>query len=101
MSDIAQKRAVQGYRSRVAKRSIARFEVLGLEADRDLIRALARHLTDAGPDHAASIRAAVNQLMAAPRQRKGRILDALRRSPLAHIDRDPKRTHTSGRKVDL
>jgi len=101
MSDIAQKRVVRDYRSRLAKVGIARFEILGLEADRDLIRAFARHLTEARPDHAASIRAAVNQLMAAPRQRKGRILDALRRSPLAHIHRDLKRTHTSGRKVDL
>jgi hypothetical protein len=100
MSDIAQKRAVRDYRSRLSKGGLARFEVLGLKADRDLIRAFARHLTEAEPD-ATSIRDAVNQLMPAPRQRKGRILDALRRSPFAHIDRAYKRTRTSGRKIDL
>lgn len=40
MGDIARKRA--SYRSRLAKRGVARFEVLGTETDRDLIRALAR-----------------------------------------------------------
>jgi len=42
MSDTAQKRALRNYRSRLKKRGIARFEVLGLDADRDLIRSVAR-----------------------------------------------------------
>jgi hypothetical protein len=46
MSDTAQKRALRNYRSRLTKRGIARFEVLGLEADRDLIRSVARRLAE-------------------------------------------------------
>jgi hypothetical protein len=42
MSDTAQKRALRNYRSRLTKRGIARFEVLGLDTDRDLIRSIAR-----------------------------------------------------------
>lgn len=37
------------YRSRLAERGIARFDVLGLETHRDMIRALARHLAQARP----------------------------------------------------
>jgi hypothetical protein len=100
MGNIAQKRALRNYRSRLSKRGIARFEVLGLETDRDLIRALARRLAEAGPD-ATPMRATVNQLMAAGSPRKGVILGALRRSPLAHADLNLKRAHVAGRKVDL
>jgi hypothetical protein len=39
--DTPQKRALQKYRKRLGKRGLARFEVLGLEGDRDLIRSLA------------------------------------------------------------
>jgi hypothetical protein len=42
MSSAAQKRAIQNYRLRLKKRGAARFEVLGLKADRDLIRSLAK-----------------------------------------------------------
>lgn len=100
MSNTAQKRALRNYRSRLTKRGIARFEVLALETDRDLIRALARRLAEAGPD-ASPIRATVNRAMAAGSPKKGGILEALRRSPLAHADLDLKRTREAGRKVDL
>lgn len=98
MGNLAQKRALRNYRSRLTKRGIARFEVLGLESDRELIRALARRLAEAGPD-ATPMRATVNQLMATDSPRKGGILAALRRSPLA--DLNLKRAHEEGRKVDL
>lgn len=100
MSNVAQKRALRNYRSRLSKRGMARFEVLGLEADRDLIRALARRLAEAGPD-AVPMRATVNQLMASDAPKRGGILEALRRSPLAHADLNLKRPHIEGRKVDL
>jgi hypothetical protein len=48
----SQKRAIQNYRSRLIERGLARFEVLGLDKDRDLIRSLARRLADDGPDAA-------------------------------------------------
>src|ERR1700683_3990970 len=35
MRETAQKRALRNYRSRLSKRGIARFEVLGLDADRE------------------------------------------------------------------
>jgi len=50
MRETAQKRALRNYRSRLTKRGIARFEVLGLDADRDLIRSVARRLAEDGPD---------------------------------------------------
>ena len=43
----SQKRAIKNYRSRLSKRGLARFEVLGLTADRGLIRSLARRLAEA------------------------------------------------------
>ena len=50
MSNTAQKRAIKNYRSRLRKRGIARFEVLGLESDRHLIRSLAKRLAQNDPD---------------------------------------------------
>jgi hypothetical protein len=34
---LSQKRAIQSYRARLSERGLARFEVLGRAADRDLI----------------------------------------------------------------
>ena len=50
MTNTAQKRAIKNYRSRLRKRGIARFEVLGLESDRHLIRSLAKRLAQNDPD---------------------------------------------------
>jgi len=44
MSSPSQKRALKTYRDRLGERGMARFEVLGRDADRDLIRSLARSL---------------------------------------------------------
>jgi hypothetical protein len=49
MRNTAQKRALRNHRSRLTKRGIARFEVLGLDVDRDLIRFVARRLAEEGP----------------------------------------------------
>jgi len=100
MSDTSQKRAIRTYRDRLTERGMSRFEVLGLDADRDLIRALARRLAENGSD-AARIRAAVGRSMAGEPPRKGGILDALRRSPLVGADLDLARSHETGRKLDL
>jgi hypothetical protein len=96
----SQKRAIQNYRSRLSKRGLARFEVLGLDRDRDLIRSLARRLADDGPD-AAQIRATVNQTISGESPKTGGILAALRRSPLIGADLDLSRLHVEGRKIDL
>jgi hypothetical protein len=100
MSDTAQQRAIRNYRTRLTERGIARFEVLGLEADRDLIRALARRLAEDGPD-ARRIRASVGRTIAGDKPSRGGILKALRRSPLVGADLELKRSKGIGRKVDL
>jgi hypothetical protein len=79
---------------------MARFEVLGLDADRDLIRSLAKRLAENDPD-AVRIRAAVSQTIAGEPPGKGGILAALRRSPLVGADLDLARSRDTGRKVDL
>lgn len=79
---------------------MARFEVLGLDADRDLIRSLANRLAEDGPD-AQRIRATVGRTIASEPPKKGGILEALRRSPLVGADLEFKRFQGVGRKVDL
>ena len=100
MSNTAQKRALRNYRTRLTKRGIARFEVLGLDADRDLIRSLARRLAEDSPD-SARIRAAIGRTISGEPPRKGGILAALRRSPLVGAALELKRAEEIGRKVDL
>ncbi len=96
----SQKRAIQHYRSRLSARGLARFEVLGLVADKELIRSLARRLAEEGPE-AARLRAAVSQTITGEPPRKGGILAALRRSPLVGADLDLSRLHEEGRKVEI
>jgi hypothetical protein len=96
----SQKRAIQNYRSRLIARGLARFEVLGRDADRDLIRSLARRLAEDGPD-ASRLRAIVNQSIVGEPPKKGGILAALRRSPLVGADLDLTRPRGQGRKVQI
>lgn len=96
----SQKRAIQNYRSRLSERGLARFEVLGRDADRDLIRSLARRLAEDGPQ-ASRLRAAVSQTIAGEPPKKGGILAALRRSPLVGADLDLHRPREKGRKVEI
>ena len=100
MDTTPQKRALKRYRKRLGERGMARFEVLGLDADRVLIRSLAKRLAGDAPD-SARIRATVRLTIAGDQPRKGAILDALRRSPLVGADLDLSRPSTPGRKVDL
>jgi hypothetical protein len=100
MSSTPQKRAIKNYRKRLQKRGMARFEVLGLDGDRDLIRTLARRLAEDGPD-ASRLRSVVNQTISGEPPRKGGILQALRRSPLVGADIAPVRRFEAGRKVEL
>jgi len=100
MSTTPQKRAVNNYRKRLGQRGMARFEVLGLDGDRDLIRSLAKRLAANGPD-SALLRAAVRRTLSGEPPNRGGILKALRRSPLVGADLDFERLMTPGRKVDL
>jgi hypothetical protein len=100
MSSPSLKRALKNYRKRLSKRGIARFEVLGLDDDRALIRSLAKRLAENDRD-AMRIRATVRQTIAGGPAKKGGILAALRRSPLVGADLQVRRPLTPGRKVDL
>jgi hypothetical protein len=79
---------------------MARFEVLGRNADRELIRALARRLASDDSD-SARLRCAVRLAISGEPSKKGGILHALRQSPLVGADLDLSRPKISGRKVDL
>ena len=81
MSNTSQKRAIKNYRKRLNQRGMARFEVIGLNADRELIRSLAKRLAEDSPD-SARIRATVRHTISGEPPNKGGILNALRRSPL-------------------
>jgi hypothetical protein len=95
-------RAIQNYRSRLSDRGLARFEVLGRDADRDLIRMLARRLAENGPE-SAKLRTAVNDTINGepPKTNKGKILAALRRSPLVGANVEISRQREEGREIDL
>ena len=98
--DNSQKRAIRSYRARLSERGLARFEVLGRYADRDLIRSLARRLSEDSAD-ASRLRAVVSQSIAGNPPKKGGILAALRRSPLVGDDLDLARSREKGRKVEI
>jgi len=100
MSITPQKRALENYRKRLTQRGMARFEVLGLNADRELIRSLARRLAADNAD-VVQIRAALRRAISGTESKKGGILGALRRSPLVGADLDLRRPATATRKVDL
>jgi hypothetical protein len=100
VTNMSQKRALKNYRKRLSERGVARFEVLGLDADRELIRSLAKRLAENGSD-ATRIRATVRRTISDEPPKKGGILAALRRSPLVGADLDVSRSVTRGCKVDL
>jgi hypothetical protein len=96
--ETAQARALKNYRKRLGQRGMARFEVLGRDVDRELIRSLARKLADDDVE-AARIRAIVQGTIAGKPPKKGGILSALRRSPLVGAELDVKRPVTTGRRI--
>lgn len=100
MASTAQARALQNYRKRLKKRGLARFEVLGLDSDRELVRSLARRLAEDGPE-AAQIRSAVSETTSPDIRKKGGIYEALRRSPLGSANLNLKRPFVKPRKIDL
>ena len=91
---------MQRYRKRLAQRGMVRFEVLGRESDRELIRSLARHLAE-NDAKAQRLRATVSQGIAGEPPRKGGILAALRRSPLVGADAIAPRPFEPGREIEL
>lgn len=79
---------------------MGRFEVVGLNSDRELIRKVARKLAEGG-EEAAEIRANLVPRMEDNSREKGAIWAALRRSPLVGAGVKIKREFTTGRKIDL
>ncbi|MCC6918981.1 MAG: hypothetical protein IT548_07235 [Alphaproteobacteria bacterium] len=100
MTKSSQTRAVKTYRAALKTRGIARFEVLGLERDRVLIRALAKRLADGGAE-AERLRESIGRQMTPQPSTKGRIWQALRDSPLVGADLDLTREVWAPRPVDL
>jgi hypothetical protein len=100
MSNVAQRRALKNYRARLRRRGLARFEVLGLDKDRELIRSLAKRLAEDDPQ-AAQLRAAVNWSVPGESAKKGGVLAAFLQSPLAGANIEFRREVTPGRKIDL
>jgi len=98
MSSTAQNRAVQTYRKRLNKRGLARFEVLGLKKDRELVRAVARRLAENTPE-AEKMRVSMQQTIAEKPGANGGILEILRGWPLAELNLT--RPFEEGRKIDL
>jgi hypothetical protein len=96
----SQKRAIRNYRSRLGKRGLARFEVLGRDSDRDLIRSMARRLAEDSAE-ASRLRAIITRSVAGEPPKRGGILAALRRSPLVGAGLDLSRPREEGRSVDL
>jgi hypothetical protein len=100
VGDTSQRRAIRSYRDRLHARGMARFEVLGLDTDRDLIRSLARCLADDGPE-VTELCAVISRAIGGGAPRRGSILAALRRSPLVGADLVLDRPVESGHKVDV
>jgi hypothetical protein len=100
MSTASQTRALKNYRRRLNQRGLARFEVLGLSADRQLIRTVARKLTE-NSAQAEELRVFIRSKVSAGQPEKGGILAALRRSPLVGAEIELTRPRIAGRKVDL
>lgn len=99
MSD-ARRNAVRNHRRRLEERGVARFEVQGLDRDRELIRRLARRLTEGGPE-AQRLRQDMERSIGGEPPKTGGILAALRRSPLVGVDLALERSFETGREVDL
>jgi hypothetical protein len=70
-----------------ANNGLVRFQVIGRETDRDLIRSLACRLAEGGPE-ADRLRTTVSGIVAQKPSKIGGVLAALRRSPLVGGDLD-------------
>jgi len=100
MTETSQARALKNYRKRLSRRGLSRFEVLAPDADRALIRHLAKCLAENGAE-AVRLREALTAGLPGAARKKGGIFAALRRSPLVGEEMQVARDRSSGRKIDL
>ena len=99
MSGPSQKRATKNYRKRLSQRGMTRFEVLARRTDQELIRSVARALTE-DDAKAKDVRDALQRIAGKPTS-KGGILAALRRSPMVGAELELHRPVVAGREVEL
>jgi hypothetical protein len=98
MRKTPQRQAIDNFRRRLTERGMARFEVVGRDGDRELIRSVAKRLAEGGAD-ADRLRAAVNLSISGEPPKKGGILKALLASPLIGSELDLTRPREEGRKI--
>jgi hypothetical protein len=96
----AQRRAVATHRRRLGERGMNRYEVRGLEQDKELVRKFARRLAANDAD-AARLRAEVLKQVTGEPPRRGGIWAALRGSPAVGADLDLMREVVAERDIDL
>ncbi len=96
----SQKRAIQNYRSRLGERGLARFEVLGLDSDKVLIRDMARRLAEGGAQ-SAELRDVLTKTVSGEPPKMGGVYAWLRSSPLVGADIDLERVRADVREIDL
>ena len=100
MTSSAQKRASANYRRRLGERGMARFEVLGRDSDRELIRTLAKQLAENGPQ-ADRLRTIIDKETNTQAPTTGGILRALRSSPLVGANIVAERSLEDDREIEL
>ena len=100
MSKPSQRRAVEGFRNRLAEKGLSRFEVIGRNDDRELVRALARRLAE-GDGESDHLRSMMNESLGREHPSRGAILRALMASPLVGSELDLSRRQEDGRAIDL
>jgi|SRR6185437_7058256 len=99
MSGHSQKRALKNYRKRLSQRGMTRFEVLARRTDRELIRSLARAMSE-DDAKANDVREALQRIAGKPAS-KGSVVAALRRSPMVGAELELHRPVVVGREVGL
>jgi hypothetical protein len=96
----SQTRAIAAHRRRLRERGLARYEVRGLEQDKQLVRNLAKRLAE-NDTEATRLRATLEKQLGEEPLSGRRIWAALRSSPLVGIDLDLERELVPPRDVDL
>lgn len=96
----AQRRAVAAHRHRLTEQGVSRYEVRGLERDKELVRHFAKRLVANDAD-AERLRAQMLQQILGERPPQSGIWAALRRSPAVGANLDLTREEVGERDADL
>jgi hypothetical protein len=96
----SQNRAVANHRRRLTERGITRYEVRGLEQDKELVLKFANRLAANDPEAQRLRQQVADDVLKKPLSGK-EIVEALRQSPLFGLDLVFEREVTAGRDIDL